>query len=330
MKRIPVLAVALVALCGGCDKNGKPITWTPPWSTAEPSTQPAGAPTAEAALPTPSPVQPATARHVAEAVQPTRAPGEGHRGRKYAILVQFRVITIEVPLGTISSSEKLWSYLDEELLGEDSLVNLGRNGFRVGAGVQATWSDVDKILKELTRRPLKATTLMAEPGKGVPFVVKEKQGEQMIFTFYEDRTCSGETYPPGDNLLTMACTYDPDDPRKIVLSGVPLIRTTNRRMRYVKEPSRIRAVVKPTLYPFDTLGFQMEMRGGDFLVIGPGVQAARENSIGHHFLIQRRKGVQWERVLILRPEVVATEVRRSPGPGALSPPPADKGPDEDE
>ena len=89
-----------------------------------------------------------------------------------------------------------------------------------------------------------------------------------------------------------------------------VIRSSGRRTKIVKQDGKVSFVEKAATFPFDTLGFGMQINGGDFLIIGPGVQAARDTSAGHHFLIQRSGGVQSERVLILRPLVVAAEVHR--------------------
>jgi len=228
---------------------------------------------------------------------------------QYVFLVRIKVVTIEVPVGTVSSSERIWNWLDEELVGADTLVNLGRNGLRMGVGRRDDWPAVAKMLKALTGRGLTQTLLMTTPSKPVSYVVKQRQGVQTIFLFYPDRTCSGADYPPGDNLLTMACTFDADEPQKLMMVGLPQIRATKRSPRIVKAKTGLSIVDQARLFSFDPLTFRLRFQGGDFLMIGPGARAGRPISVGHHFLIQKRKGVQFETVLILIPEVVAAPVR---------------------
>ena len=251
-----------------------------------------------------------------------KSPPSKDDAARYVFLVRIKVVTIEVPVGTISSSEKIWSWLDEERVGAQTLVTLGRNGLRMGVGRRDDWPAVAKMLKALTGRGLTQTLLMTTPSKPVSYVVKQRQGVQTLFLFYPDRTCSGADYPPGDNLLTIACTFDADEPEKLMITGLPQIRATRHRPRIVKGSGGLSIVDQSALFSFDPLTFRFRFQGGDFVMIGPGAQAGRAVTLGHHFLIQKRKGVQFETVLILIPEVVAAPVReRSPSPlSGLGPP----------
>lgn len=240
---------------------------------------------------------------------------------RYRLVVRIKVVTIEAPVGTVSNSERVWSWLDEELVGPETLVNLGRNGFRIGVGRRDDWPAVAKILQSvLHAKGLTETLLIAKPRDPVSFVLKQRQGVQTIFTFHPDRTCSGADYPPGDNLLTLACTFDAEDPTKLRAIGVPQIRTTRHRARIVKRAAGMTVVEQPTTYSFDPLVFQLRFAGGDFVMIGPGVQAARAVTVGHHFLIKKKGQAQaklFETVLVLIPEVVAAPVSER-GPAPLS------------
>jgi len=272
-------------------------------------------------LPRPTPVVPVLGNSRPGSNSAADKPGaQNDQAKRYVFLVRIKVVTIEAPVGTVSGSERVWSWLDEELVGAEALVNLGRNGFRIGAGRRDDWPAVAKMLKALTGHGLTQTLLMTTPREPVSYVVKQRQGIQTIFTFYPNRTCSGADYPPGDNLLTMACTFDPDEPQKLMITGVPQIRTIRHRPQIVKGRDRLSIVEKPAVFTFDPLTFRLRFTGGDFVMIGPGVQAARPVSVGHHFLIQRRKGVPFETVLILIPEVVAAPLReRAPAAGSLRP-----------
>jgi len=229
--------------------------------------------------------------------------------KRYVLLVRIRLVTIEVPMGTVSGSETVWNYLDEESIGRKKLVTLSRNGLRIGVGRRDNWADLAKILERMTGRPLGKTVMMVPPREPVSCVVKKRQGVQTIFVFHDDRTCSGADYPPGENLLTVMCTFNPEEPKELIITGLPQIRTTQHRARIIRARNSLTIVERPTLFNFDSLAFQVRLTGGDFLVIGPGTQAGRPSSLAHHFLIKRRKGVQFETVLVLIPEVVAVPVQ---------------------
>jgi len=234
-------------------------------------------------------------------------PSDGRE--RYFLLVRLRVASIEVPLGAASESEEIWSYLNEEPLGVARLTGLGRNGFRVGVGRGDSWLDLAKILKRLTGRRLTEATIMAVPGKPVPIVLKQLQGIQTIFTFYDDRTLSGADYPPGDNLLTICCTLNEDEPTEVLITGAPQIRSTERKTRIVKDPGGLMMVAKPDLYNFGPLTFQVSVPSKDFFVIGPGPESIRATSVAHHFLIRQTEGLEFETVLIIMPEVFLAPVK---------------------
>lgn len=274
------------------------------------------------------PVWPGLRRPTATpAAKPSAAPaadrGMGN-GEGFILVVRVTMVTIEVPVGTVSGSERLWSYLNEELVDPRRLATLGRNGLRIGAGRRGSWPDVVRLLTKMTGRALKQGQLMLPPGRTMPCVVKPRQPVQTIFTFHDDGTCSGSDYPAGENLLTFACTFAPDQPKNIILTGVPQIRSLRNQPRVVREVGRPVIVEKPTIFTFDGLTFQLRLTDGDFLVIGPGAQAARPDSVAHHFLIKKRSGIQYETVVALMPEVVAAPTgARPPTPlGEAGGPPA--------
>ena len=96
----------------------------------------AGCPTGTDPKPPPTPTQPAS-----------RAADEP---RQFLFIVRIKITSIQVPVGTASGSEEIWSYLDEERTRAIHTATLGRNGMRVGVAAAsfntaqhfATWSSV--------------------------------------------------------------------------------------------------------------------------------------------------------------------------------------------
>jgi hypothetical protein len=285
MKRWAVPYLLLWGLLAGCRPE-----W-PGWLGNSPSPRP----DPKAASPSPQPP---------DANQP-RKPGQ------YVFVVRLRLVTIEVPAGTASRSEEIWSYLDEEPVQAIRSVNLGRNGLRVGRGRADTWPDLARIFKRMTGRSPKQTLLVAIPGDPLPIVLKERQAAQTIFTFYDDRTLSGADYPPGDNVLATVCTLDEDDVSRIMVTIVPQIRTTHRKTRFVLDGGEPKKVAAPMTYSFPQLAFQLTVPSKDFLVIGPGAHARRPTSVGNHFLVREKEGVEFESLLVLIPEAFAAPMRRA-------------------
>jgi len=224
-------------------------------------------------------------------------------------LARINVVRLEVPVGQASASEEIWSYLAEEPIGADRLVCLGRNGMRVGLGRRDTWPDVARVLRRITGRELAHRILVGPPGAPQHITLKYERPVQTIFSFHADRTLSGADYPAGDNVLTVSCTVDRDDRTRVLLTGMPQVRSVRKKMRYVKGPAGVRMLNKPVMSPFRDMLFQVPMREKEFLVIGPGAAARRPHSVGRHFFVQKKEGMEFETVLVVTPEPLTVPVK---------------------
>jgi len=229
--------------------------------------------------------------------------------RQFKLVVTIRLVTIEVPIGTASGSEEIWSYLDEEPISTARSVNLGRNGVRVGLGVDGTWPDLARIFKRMTGRTPTQSVLAAMPNDPLQIILRQRRPEATIFTFRDDRTLRGQDYPVGDYMLTVACTLDEDDLSKVMFTAVPQIRSAAKSPKFVISPIGPRLINQPKTYSFDELTFQLMVPPKGFLVIGPGANARNPSTVGHHFLTLKREGVEFETLLVLMPEVLVTPIR---------------------
>jgi hypothetical protein len=251
----------------------------------------------------PAPVQ-------VSATNPALFGSTGGPADSVVLLIRFRLISVEVPVGSVSGSEELWSYLDEEKIGLERTSVLGRNGLRIGLAKGNHLPDILKILTRLTGRTLQETNGVSLPGDPYPVILKQAQPIQTIFVSNQDRTLTGCDYPDGDNAMALSCTLNQDDPRMIMITGVPQIRTTQRHWRLSAESGQMSMVYQPLVYSFNPLMFSIGLSSKDVLVIGPGSLSRRPYSLGRHFLVRQREGVELETVLVLIPEVVAEPIKK--------------------
>ena len=247
---------------------------------------------------------------------PTTAPA-ANPPLMQAPVVRLRLITVEVPVGTASDSEELWSYLNEEPGTLSRSVDLSANGLRVGLAPRRAWDDVARLVRGMTGTKNTERKLLTLPGEAHSITLKKARPAQTIFTFHEDQTLSGADYPPGDNLLTVLCMLDEDDSERIIVTAQPQIRSTRLRSEAVRQSGKPAVVSKPVLFPFRALTFRMPVRSGDLIVVGPSPAAMRADSVGHHFLITAKEGIEFETLLILIPAVQ----RRAPTPVPVGPEP---------
>jgi hypothetical protein len=223
------------------------------------------------------------------------AAGAGEDPGQSMLALGIKVTSIEVPVGTASGSEEIWSYLDEERTKAFHSATLGRNGMRVGLADRASWPDLARILSKMTGRRLSEQGFTAVPGQPFQIELRSNLPSQTIFISYADRTLSGADYPPGDNLLTLSISMDENDASRMIVTAVPQIRTTQRTTDIVNFTMVEHAIT----YSFHPATFQFAMKDKDVVVIGPGAESGRPTSIGYHFLLQERQGVLYETVLVL-------------------------------
>jgi hypothetical protein len=255
------------------------------------------------------------------APSPTTMPGAGGHSAglpgtagaakpdKFKLVVRISMTAIEVPVGTASGSEEIWSYLDEEPISTVRSISLGRNGIRVGLGRKDAWPDLAAVFKRMTGRTPGQSVLAAMPNDPLQITLQEHQDEATIFTFRDDRTLHGQDYPVGDYLLTVVCTLDQDDLSKVMLTALPQVRSLARTTNFVMSTLGPQVVSRPEVYSLSDLTFQLMVPPKGFLLIGPGANARNPATVGHHFLTHKREGVEFETLVVLMPEVLATPIR---------------------
>ena len=234
---------------------------------------------------------------------------QGPRRPTELLISRVRLVILKVPLGTISRSERLWSYVDEERADPVRTANLGRNGVRAGVVSGQHWPDVMGLLEDMTGRPLRLATMIARPGEPMTVTLKKGQPVQTLFIWHDDRTVSGRDYPPGDNLLTVSCSPNPREPSKAVMTVVPRLRTAAERITYGIEGGAPLLSSRPGIRGFDAMAFQSVMSEDDVLVIGPGAASRRPTSIGGRFFLDDALGVEHEMVLLMIPEAEAVPLK---------------------
>ena len=241
---------------------------------------------------------------VTEPVRPVEPIG----AKRTRYTTYLRVGIVEVPTGIASGSEELWSYLDEEPVSKKAKL-LGLNGLRVGVARAEVWGDLKRVLTEMTGKEYRSKSLSIPRGQNPAVTLKSNQPVQTIFTYHPDGSLSGRDYPPGNDMLRISPTIDTEKLDRVLFTIIPQILTTKEKLKVEYDGDRPRISPKPVLISLDHLQFQLWVKQGDFLVIGPGIQARRNSSIGKFFLTQRRNGVLFETVLILQPSIQKHTVR---------------------
>ena len=225
-------------------------------------------------------------------------------------LLEVRTISVEVPVGIASGSEKMWSYLDEERSQAVRSATMAQNGVRLGVAPQSVGPDLVNVLQEMTGRTLVVRTELIPPGTPLAITLQKDQDLQKIFVFARDRTLSGQTYPPGDNLLILSISLNEMDYSKLIVTGVPQIRGREKLPLVRDEPG-----VGPTLvyeskkFTLDACTFQLTLANGEILVVGPGAESRQPYSVGRNFLVHEKDGLECETILVIVPTIRKVQVK---------------------
>ncbi len=233
--------------------------------------------------------------------------------KRLMYMVHLQMTVIEMPANVASGGEALWSHFNEEpLLSKAAAMSL--NGMRIGLASADDWATIKKQLESMTGMEQKTLALQSYSSMPNPITLKPRCPTQTIFTYFANGNLRGEDYPPGDNILTISSSVNPNDRESIHFSALPQIRSTKKEASIVKTHGRPQMVYKPKYFPFEPLLFQTKIRSGDFLLIGPGREARRPSSVGNRFLTIRKKGMPYETMLLIRPRIYRIEVPTRPGP----------------
>jgi len=224
-------------------------------------------------------------------------------------MVRLNMSVVEVPLGWARDSAILWSLVNTDVTAMDEAVSLAANGIRVGVGKKEDFHAIEDVLVDLSAQQYVPRTVPGVPGAPVPIIIQQHQEPRTIFLVHSDNTISGLDYPPGNYILSMLFTLDPDG-RTMTVTTVPQVESFHRRPVIEDEGNSAAIVRRADIYTLYPMTFQMRLVEGDFIVIGASEHADRPTSIGQAFLIRNRAGVPVETLLLITPEIITPKIIR--------------------
>ena len=223
---------------------------------------------------------------------------------KPVTLSRLRMTAIRLPLGVASRSEAIWKHLDNRRIARDTVARLAINGVRIGVGRQKNWPTLVKVIEALNGQMLNTSIMPVLAGKPVKVLLDRHDQPQTIFTFRLDQTLYGKIYPPGHNRLAIDCNINDFSIGGMTLSILPQIQQFRRKIQYHKQPGGFSMTTAPILHSFYALQCEVPLSDTDFIIIGPGGRSARSTSVGYNFFLQDIRGVKYETLVLIAPQVV--------------------------
>jgi hypothetical protein len=230
------------------------------------------------------------------------------------------VWAISVPRGAVSANESFWKRVDENAVSPQRYELLFVNGFRVGVGRADQWEYFrDLLSRHPARHQLNAVMVYEETNVEVPV---RRGVEVQTLGFFGESGLELKTFDKSDNLLALSFLPAPRRPDAARVAMTPIVRSLRDRLQTaeVDGETRLRTVAPERLYD---LSLAVEVPFGQFLVVSPSTDTARQTSIGRNFLLFDKDAEQNELVLLIVPS--KAELRPDTRPSALNQRPESSG-----
>ncbi len=223
----------------------------------------------------------------------------------HVVELAFDVIHAEFPVDTIRHSQKVWNHVDELRVEAGVAARLARNGLRIGAASTQSWPAIEAVFKAGNARK-QQVQLFAQHGLPLSIELGAVEDHESIFSYGKDNRLMGKTFSVGNKLINLDYAYHPE------LNGVTDIRISLevRHDQGVMTWERRNGIIRQTpsyeRYVFEDLSVELILRPGEFLIIGPGIEAQNEYLIGSRFLQGTRDTRKIETLLCIKPRLYQT------------------------
>lgn len=220
------------------------------------------------------------------------------------LVTSFDVLRVDVPLGAVSESGKLWNHIDEDLLAPEAVAQLRRNGFRIGLGRPDAWPPIRAILGAIEQAVSSQQSLEIRNPYPLSIKLDEAARHQTLFLYRRDETLVGATYPRSRNRLRIAHAVDPNHMSRITLEITPEVieETNDRRWRRASD-GRVERVPVTRGRVFHELTARITVPPDHFLVVGPSRKIAMSALVGAAFLRREVDGKERETILFITPKL---------------------------
>ncbi|MBN1343514.1 MAG: hypothetical protein JXQ73_12575 [Phycisphaerae bacterium] len=273
------------------------------WGSAS---QKNASPSAEEGVSAGLPLAPPTSQAAASPVNLLDSPLEAvdtHDKNLLRVAVYLDLLRVEVPLGAVSRSYKVWDELDEQCLGAECVVMLKRNGFRVAVGRPEAWPPIKSFLDDLSDTVVYRDRFNLSGGAST-VAISEGPDDRSVFFFRKDGTMAGSSFPASHSLFQIVHRLNPDDPSEVILKVIPEIRQNERKLEWSRRGERYVRVPVYEGRTFYELAVEVALSPGRFIVIGPGQEIELDAVVGRALLTREVEGRRYESIFVLTPRVI--------------------------
>ena len=227
-------------------------------------------------------------------------------GATRVVHLAFDVAWIELPVGRVRDSLKVWNHVDELRLDTEMALRLRRNGLRIGAASQSAWPAFGAIF-EAAGAKVREDRLYPQHGMPLTIACGTIDGGETMFTYDASGRLSSRTYPEGEKLINIDYVLRPALGGTTDVQISLEIRRDMGVMTWAHIGDEIRQVPDYSRHVFAELVASLTLHPEDFLIIGASEEATNRYLLGGRFLLSGPEGVAVETLLCIRPRPYQTE-----------------------
>ena len=212
----------------------------------------------------------------------------------------FEILRIELPLGGVQHSRKIWNHVDELRVNPKLVARLARNGVRLGAVPQEAWPAIHTILDAGDAEGHKEL-LLSTSGLPLTFKVGSVSDSETVFCYGPGHQLVGKTFAAGDKVVEVNYALRPEMGGHVDLQVSLEVRHRRGVMTWEKTAGIIQQVPDYDRHVFSDLRAAIALNLTESLLIGPGEEAQNEYVVGSRFFTKRRAGNRYETLYCITP-----------------------------
>lgn len=229
-----------------------------------------------------------------------------HQQTVYALTL----VDVTVPAGQISRNEEFWLRFDEQVVDVATSDLLMKNGFRVGVAPLAEMREVVELLEDPNARQTQISHL---EDRSIELPLQQGVVQQNLFWFDGQGELIGKTVENADLHFVVGFRRTPRRTDTLTVSVSPGYRQREYRLEWSRLNQRrdLEWVRDEVIYD---LNLRADLALGHCLVIAPGPDSDRANSIGGTYLRSTEGPERVEHILLVLPQAVAMDEQRVADP----------------
>ena len=185
--------------------------------------------------------------------------------------INFSVYIFEIPAESITALNDIWQMLNTKPLRFNNHTAFTANSFAIGLGQLQMWNKIADLLRNAGGKMIETILLLLPDDQPQNITIARLDDKQTVF--YVSSTGSTDSTDLGPGVLTLRIKAKKIPGQKAfhrMPYGICKMDALPVFLPLISSPiPQLSAQAKTGEFPFDSLGFSVEMNPGDFVFIGP-------------------------------------------------------------